>query len=237
MAFYFINDLEQLIRNSVSSDGKSLDLSKRILEYAKPLRSNKSSKNKNENTSMYPVSSPLQILPSWLVGQTSYLPPIIQNNADGSTFNDEDEYTGLSMDVFYYFVSALERLLPELKNIEYVDLSQNEITIYPDIISQFEKLHSLTLSNNQIGIIPADIGSLKQLELLDLSFNQIRELPPQIGQLVNLRTLDLSGNYLVVLPPEINEILELEQLNISNNAFSGIPKEIGKFTNLISLKI
>jgi leucine-rich repeat protein SHOC2 len=57
-------------------------------------------------------------------------------------------------------------------------------------------LQTLDLSDNNFTGVPAEIGQLAKLEVLDLSNNPITGLPHELGGLQNLQLLDLrSTNY------------------------------------------
>ncbi|XP_059428519.1 receptor kinase-like protein Xa21 [Corylus avellana] len=83
--------------------------------------------------------------------------------------------------------------------IEYVDLSQNQITgNIPIIIEPFESLNYLDLSNNTFqGGIPPSFGNLKGLDMLDLSNNNLfGVIPKSLEALPNLKYLNVFFNKL-----------------------------------------
>lgn len=63
-------------------------------------------------------------------------------------------------------------------------------------IFQLKELEVLDLSDNNFTGVPAEVGRLSNLRVLDLSNNPITGLPYEIGQLQKLERLDLRGtNY------------------------------------------
>lgn len=60
-------------------------------------------------------------------------------------------------------------------------------------IFQLKELEVLDLSDNNFTGVPAEVGRLSNLRILNLSNNPITGLPYEIGQLQNLEQLDLRG--------------------------------------------
>jgi hypothetical protein len=86
--------------------------------------------------------------------------------------------------------------LGELTELEYVDLSQNNL---PEVSSfwgwSWDSLKHLNLSQNNISEIPISFRELTQLSYLNLSQNQLSSLPPDITSLTP-DTLITEGNFL-----------------------------------------
>jgi len=80
-------------------------------------------------------------------------------------------------------------------NLLKLDVSHNKLTgALPSQINQLKKLQVLDASDNQMTGVPAEIGQLSNLIELDLSNNQLTGLPYELGNLKNLKILNLSGN-------------------------------------------
>lgn len=76
-----------------------------------------------------------------------------------------------------------------------LDLSNNKLTgALPGEIKNLKMLEVLNVSNNQMTGIPAEIGQLLNLKVLNYSNNRITGLPLELGNLTQLEILDLSGN-------------------------------------------
>jgi Leucine-rich repeat (LRR) protein len=141
-----------------------------------------------------------------------------------------------------------------------IDLSDQNLDRFPEIIYSCRNLQKLILRNNRIKNIPKEIVSLKRLRMLDLSNNRIESLyaklfsltnletlylnqnkfksiPSQVGQLSKLRKFSVSGNKIRSLPKEFVSLINLEFLNISSNPFDDFPLEILRLKSLKSLRI
>ncbi|HKP02932.1 MAG TPA: COR domain-containing protein [Chthoniobacterales bacterium] len=122
-------------------------------------------------------------------------------------------------------------------NLTALYLDSNQLTTFPNEITQLNQLRDLHLANNQLSTLPPEIAKLTELRELYLSNNRLGTLPPEIGQLTNLTTLNLSSNQLSTVPPEIGQLTNLPTLNLSNNQLTTVPPEIGQLTNLRTLSL
>ncbi len=141
--------------------------------------------------------------------------------------------------------------LKDLKNIKFLDVSNNLIT---KIDKVQETLQSLILHNNPLKIFPADIANINALKELDISNTKIQDLPEHIGNiefleelklplqiirfpqsfihLKNLKTL-VSNDF----PEHFKELKSLESFIISSGKMEEISDGITKLTSLKSLMI
>ncbi|KAK6932052.1 Leucine-rich repeat [Dillenia turbinata] len=128
-------------------------------------------------------------------------------------------------------------------NIEYLDLSQNNLTgSFPEISPQFLRLNYLNLSHNSLSsTIPKVITQYPKLRVLDLSFNQLNG--PLLADLLTMPTLQelhlqnnaIFGNIKFSFPPKEPS---LQVLDISHNQFSSyFPDQLGLLTGLHVLNI
>ncbi|CAI9098846.1 OLC1v1035567C1 [Oldenlandia corymbosa var. corymbosa] len=113
--------------------------------------------------------------------------------------------------------------------------------VIPDnTIGKLVKLQYLDLSNNNITALPSDFWSLGLLKSLNLSFNQIfGELPSNIGNFGQLETFDLSGNaFSGSIPEAIASLERLQILKLDHNGFeSGIPLGILQCRSLVAIDL
>lgn len=117
-------------------------------------------------------------------------------------------------------------------NISKLDLSNQNLTEFPDEIFKMKNLRSLNISNNKIKTIPSDIKNLKNLRTLDISFNQLDNIYAKICELKNLRILNLNSNNLKSFPVQFDRLENLNSLHIAKNKLTSIPDEIFKLVNL-----
>ena len=87
------------------------------------------------------------------------------------------------------------RTVADLSAMEFLDLSDNPLTVPPDV-SSLNQLVALHLRNTQISTVPTGIFQLAELQTLDLSDNLITEIPPDLLEMIPVfhDDSDLSGN-------------------------------------------
>ena len=150
--------------------------------------------------------------------------------------------------------------LTELINLEYLNLSGNNLEDSIPSLQNLTLLNYLNLSENNLnGPIPYGIGSLTNLEYLNLSKNADTwggipiggisgSIPDEIGDLENLLYLNFSQNNLSgSIPSSIGNLQDLDSLDLSMNfqidwltpvsGIDSIPPEIGELINLKFLNL
>ncbi|XP_027117129.1 uncharacterized protein [Coffea arabica] len=114
-----------------------------------------------------------------------------------------------------------------------------EGSLYDFPFSSLPNLEYLDLSQNQIfGSIPKQIGNLSKLSYLNFYANELsQEIPPEICNLRNLTHLDFESNQLSgPIPVAMGNLISLQFLSLCQNNLTGaIPKSLGNLTNLIIL--
>ena len=110
------------------------------------------------------------------------------------------------------------------KNITKLDLSNQNLKVFPKEIFELKNLRKLNLSNNQIKEIPKEIENLKLLNTLDLSNNKISGL---YSNFFNLKFLKILNS--LFLKSQTIPLLEFARLvdilKFAYNPFSqGFPK-------------
>ena len=79
-------------------------------------------------------------------------------------------------------------------HLQWLILTDNQLTTLPTTIGKCTKLQKLMLSGNMIKSIPQEILQCRNLELVRLSSNQLKEPPMNILSLPNLAWVALSDN-------------------------------------------
>ncbi|MES2629203.1 MAG: leucine-rich repeat domain-containing protein [Bacteroidota bacterium] len=87
----------------------------------------------------------------------------------------------------------LIRLLPQLVNLEILDISSSKLNILPEGICNLTRLRELRLGNNNINVIPDCICKLKNLTVLTLWDNNVYKIPDCLATMPKLKQLDLYG--------------------------------------------
>ncbi|KAG9331739.1 hypothetical protein JZ751_017272 [Albula glossodonta] len=102
--------------------------------------------------------------------------------------------------------------IADLKNLEVLNIFNNQIEELPTQISSLQKLKHLNLGMNRMSTLPRGFGSLPALEVLDLTYNNLNEssLPGNFFYLTTLRALYLSDNDFEMLPPDIGKLAKLQ---------------------------
>lgn len=103
--------------------------------------------------------------------------------------------SGSSLDLSDRGLSEIPSDVFSKTELQQLDVSGNRLTGAPQSqIGQLKNLTFLDLSDNMLTGLPAELGRLNKLETLDVSNNQLTGLPMELGNLTQLRLLDVSGN-------------------------------------------
>jgi len=117
--------------------------------------------------------------------------------------------------------------LPDLSSLAglltHLNLSFNDLWVFPSEILELTNLVSLKLRNNPIKEIPRGIKSLKRLIVFEISFNLLTSLPSSLFQLKHLEMLDLAYNRLSFIPSDIENLRALRELNLEGNQLGALP--------------
>lgn len=113
-----------------------------------------------------------------------------------------------------------------LKNLEELQLKNNELSQLPKEIGSLIKLKSLIVQKNQLTQLPVEIGSLKELERLFLNENKLEQLPIEIGNLQHLEEFLLHNNAIVNLPIEIKYLRKLSCFGCFDNPLDAASKKL-----------
>ncbi len=124
--------------------------------------------------------------------------------------------------------------LSKLTLLKTLDLTENELVIWPKEISTLKNLEILVLSRNRLKNLPSEFSELTNLILLDLSKNNYTSIPSPLAK-SSYKEVDLSSN-------KIYNIKDIDKYNISilsleNNRIINIPKSIFKNAAIESLDL
>ncbi len=112
-----------------------------------------------------------------------------------------------------------------LKQLEILDLSDNQLTSIPDQISELDKLKTLVLSINKLSELPPVLSKLEQLEKIIIARNLIKEV--RIASFPSsLRWINLSDNQLGEFPLQVFHSPKLTGVWLCNNEINELGKEI-----------
>ncbi|KAJ7979613.1 LRR receptor-like kinase family protein [Quillaja saponaria] len=170
-----------------------------------------------------------------------------QPNTDGFYVSEFFQKMGFTSSHVYNFSApacSLQGVFCDTKKEYVVELVASGLGLsgpIPDTtIGKLTRLQYLDLSNNQITGLPSDLWSLSSLKSLNLSFNHISGSPPNnIGNFGLLESFDLSSNnFSGEIPAAISSLLSLRILKLDHNRFEqGIPSGILNCQSLVSLDL
>ncbi|XP_056145746.1 leucine-rich repeat-containing protein 58-like [Lampris incognitus] len=118
-------------------------------------------------------------------------------------------------------------------NLEFLDISNNQLSVICEDVTRLVKLKTLIAKNNRLDefSLPKEFGAMP-LEVLNFSGNRFEEIPLQCTKLHRLQSLSLGGNRLKSVPPEIENLTSLELLYLGGNFISAIPPELANLPYL-----
>ncbi|XP_019614112.1 PREDICTED: malignant fibrous histiocytoma-amplified sequence 1 homolog [Branchiostoma belcheri] len=129
----------------------------------------------------------------------------------------------------------------ELKELEALDLTNNENIDLSDQLTRLDYLKLLCLDRCNLDTVPAAVMKLPQLEMLILSDNWNITLPDDMSGLINLTVLVLDSCNLDTLPPVVLKLSNLQVLDISADRNSilkiSLPDALPKLNKLKVLRL
>ncbi|MBT4594457.1 leucine-rich repeat domain-containing protein [bacterium] len=126
--------------------------------------------------------------------------------------------------------TAEEKAVSEkiIANLRRLDLSNQQLSEFPLVITELVNLSTLILSGCGISTLPDEIGKLTKLYSLKLQNNPITKFPDEIGKLTDLHFLDISNCKLTEFPENILNLVKLQKLNAAQNSIKSLPLGFGK---------
>lgn len=129
------------------------------------------------------------------------------NDLSFDTVSDKRRKYTKQLYLCYNRITVLQDSICSFFNLEFLDISNNALTVVCEDITRLTKLKTLIAKNNRLNefSLPKHFGSL-QLEVLNFSGNRFEEMPSQCLQLLRLQSLSLGGNRLKSIPSEIDNL-------------------------------
>jgi len=110
---------------------------------------------------------------------------------------------------------VIDYLIPSIKRLRVLSLSNYNITVLPNSINKLVQLRYLNLSHTEIKCLPDTTCDLYYLQALILSGCwKLIELPIHVGKLTNLRHLDISYTKIKEMPMQIVRLENLQTLTV-----------------------
>lgn len=121
-------------------------------------------------------------------------------------------------------------------NVEFLDLSRNNLATLPDWVDQLSSLKILFLSYNRFTEIPEVLGRCRSLRMLGMRNNQIEHIPAEALP-SSLQWLTLTNNHISSLPDSIGRFPRLQKLLLAGNRLSTIPASLQKSESLELIRL
>lgn len=110
--------------------------------------------------------------------------------------------TGKKIRYFTEKLLKLPKSIANLKYLEILDLTGNDIVIFTDTFKNLINLKALFLSANNIDTLPQTLLNMPKLEILDVSDNNIFRFPHWFSALPKLKFLNISRNPIANAPED-----------------------------------
>lgn len=112
-----------------------------------------------------------------------------------ATLEDNSLSSGKVLDYANKGLTEFPKAVLNEKSATELNLSYNNLTgSLPSEIKELKNLEILDVSKNNMTGIPAEIGQMTNLRIINYADNDITGLPNELGNLKNLEILNLSGN-------------------------------------------
>nr|XP_015219530.1 PREDICTED: leucine-rich repeat-containing protein 63 isoform X1 [Lepisosteus oculatus]XP_015219531.1 PREDICTED: leucine-rich repeat-containing protein 63 isoform X1 [Lepisosteus oculatus]XP_015219532.1 PREDICTED: leucine-rich repeat-containing protein 63 isoform X1 [Lepisosteus oculatus] len=130
---------------------------------------------------------------------------------------------GVLLSLKAHFIARVPDLTPLAHSLLYLNLSFNELNVFPTEVYDIPCLEVLKLRDNPIKEIPDGIHKLSKLKTFVISFCLISALPLGLFSLPCLQFLDVSYNMISAIPSDMRNLRALEYLNVEGNQLAALP--------------
>lgn len=120
--------------------------------------------------------------------------------------------------------------------LEILDLSRNELRELPADFGRLKKLKILFCSDNQFTVFPEVLADCPLLDMVGFKANKITTVPARSLN-TNIRWLILTDNNITELPQEIGNCHRMQKLMLAGNQLSELPEGLRNCRNLALLRI
>ncbi|KAJ1475767.1 hypothetical protein T484DRAFT_1827285, partial [Baffinella frigidus] len=130
-----------------------------------------------------------------------------------------------------------------LRNLEILNLVENEFVTLDSHICQITSLTDLRISHNRLESVSPDVMLLVNLSRCSLDSNLLESLPEEFGAMTSLRHLSLATNDLILNPilytlyPEFGAMTSLRHLSLATNDLTALPETFAALTLLTLLDV
>lgn len=135
---------------------------------------------------------------------------------------------------------GLPTTINQLKMLEYLDVSHNQLKELPETIGELEKLANLFIGHNKLTAFPNGMSFDmwgKSLLALNMKYNEMTALPDGLNSLTKLAELSMTGNLITALPTNVTGMASLQVLDISNNKLQVLPDSMADLDELVWLTV
>ena len=134
-------------------------------------------------------------------------------------------------------LTTLPDFLGQLRRLQLLNLSENEVTVLPESICNLTNLKVLNLTRNRLKVLPNNINKLKSLGILALGGNDLLKLPESLTKLKKIRQLWIWGLKFRSFPEWLSQLKSLDMLDIGSNQLTSVPDFVFQLENLTELDL
>jgi len=122
-------------------------------------------------------------------------------------------------------------------SLTFLDVSNSNIHLFPNITKSSESINELNISNNKIVNYPTDLN-LKKLDTFNGSHNELDDsIFKDLSNANNIKTMILNNNNIAKVPESIENFNALEFLDLSSNKLTEINNNFYYLTKIENLNI